>query len=196
MLRCLVLVVLLFASSSPAGAENTWPPDFLRGAWSITESSCDGELVDEAVGNLLVFHDNQMLFAFDRKYMPPNPEVGAIGYKFYGIKTQGSTCLGLVRVQRGKLKFMLEHKEAKGKELISIQIEDYAGNRVREVVKFTAERVNTESARKRIRRLLDSPKLKVFPVTQGFIDTLRDWASSESDAERGPQQKSSKAPEV
>ena len=48
-----------------------WPHKQLTGAWVVTYASSDGEEVEQAKGNILVFHDNRMIFAFDRNYCPP-----------------------------------------------------------------------------------------------------------------------------
>lgn len=176
-------VLLLILIKSLSRADEQWPPDSLAGAWIVTEATSDGEHVEEAKGNLLVFHVNRMIYAVDRNYRPPNPEVCAIGYKFYAIKTSASQSLGLVRVQRGKLKFMLKHEEKNSNEFISITIEDYSENRVREVVRFNAERADTTQASNRIAELLESPKLKVGNTGTGFVDTLTDWLKSVKDGE-------------
>lgn len=168
-------LILICTLTLPLRADE-WPPEELKGAWRVTYASSDGEESEQSKGNILVFHDNRMIFAFDRNYGPPNPELGAIGYKFYSVKTSGSKSYGLARVQRGELKFMLEHNEEDGRETVVVRIEDYPQNRVVEIVQHRAERMDVKMAIDRIRWILGSPKYKVGgDARTEAVDALQDW---------------------
>lgn len=175
-MRSLIFAFLLAFLSTPHALRAVdWPPQELRGAWVVTYASSDGEEEKRSKGNILVFHNDQMVFAFDRNYGPPSPELGAIGYEFYAIKTSKSKSFGLARVQSGKLKFMLEHNQEAGRETIAVKIEDYANDRVKEIVQFKAERMDTMKARDRIRWLLGSPKYETEDARTHSVDALEDW---------------------
>ena len=179
-MRSLTFAFLLAFLSTPLALRaDDWPPQELRGAWLVTYASSDGEEEERSKGNILVFHNDQMVFAFDRNYGPPSSELGAIGYEFYAIKTSNSKSFGLARVQRGKLKFMLEHNREAGRETITVKIEDYANNRVKEIVQFRAERMDTMKARDRIRWLLGSPKYETDDARTHSVETLEAWLKTE-----------------
>ncbi len=168
------LIVISAVTGSLCAEE--WPHKKLNGAWLVTYASSDGEEVEQAKGNMLVFHNNQMIFAFDRNYGPPNPELGAIGFKFHGMTTTHSKSYGLTRVPRGGLKFMLEHNERDGNDSIAVRIEDYPQNRVVEIVQYKAQRMDIEEAVRRIRWLLGSPKYEDgADARTDAVDALEDW---------------------
>jgi hypothetical protein len=185
---CLLFVFASIAAPSfPLLADEVWPPSALVGAWRVTSSSVNGKPVDEAKDNMVIFHGKRMVFATDRNYAPPNPEVCAIGYDFYAIDTSGQHTVGLVRVQRGKLKFMLDCTDSDGSEAIEVRIEDYSDNRLTEVVKLSAVRMDGSEASKRIKAMLHNPKLK---ASADFRETLASWLKSQESGGPGNETKS------
>jgi len=167
-----------------------WPPENLKGAWRVTYASSDGEEVEQAKDNIIVFHNNQMIFAYDRNYGPPNSELGAIGYKFHAMTITDLKSYGLARVQRGELKFMLERSEEEGREIVVVRIEDYRNNRVHEIVQYKAERMDTLKAHDRIRWLLGSPKYEAGDARTYSVEALEDWLRANSTGEPSHEPKS------
>ncbi len=184
LMRTLVFATLMVIFLSPFSlrAEN-WQPENLKGAWLITYCSSDGEEAKQAKNNILIFHENQMVFAFDRNYGPPNAELGATGYELYSTRTYDSKSYGLARVQRGVLKFALEHNEEKGRETITVIIEDRPNNRIREIVHFKAERMETGKAHARIRWLLGSPKFESVDARTDSVEAAEAWLQANGIAE-------------
>lgn len=159
-------------SASASIAEGSWPPKSLAGVWLVETSSLDGEAIPESRGNLLIFHGDYMIFAVDGGYQPPNPVVATMGFKFYATSTKGETSLGLVRVQRGKLRFVIRTGTEDGESVVDVNIKDYSTRVVQEVVLMRAKETDQKGARKRIQQILEHPDLNTPDEVR---HTLENW---------------------
>ncbi len=162
----LTFLLTVILDNSLFAQADKWPPVELKGAWLVTYASSDGDEVEQAKDNIVVFHDSRMVFVFDRNYR----------VTFDPIKSDGSKSYGLTHVQRGELKFMLERTVVDNLEEVDVRLLDYPNNRVREHVRYKLVRMELDKAMKRIRWVLGSPKYEEGKDTRPIVvETLEDW---------------------